>query len=321
MTSAMSRAALTPVAHSAILADVLGGLRGSPKTLPPKLFYDDLGACLFELICEQPEYYLTRTELAILEEHADDVADLIGPQAALVEYGSGAGVKVRLLLDAMHSPVAYTPIDISHVQLSHVSASLSRDYPDIAVRPLCADYMERLELPVLPANTRRRVAFFPGSTIGNLHPPQAIGFLQRVRHAVGASGALLLGVDRRKEKSLLDPSYNDAANVTARFNLNLLVRLNREIGSDFDVSRFRHRAFFNEEASRVEMHLESMDDQAVHVSGEVFQFARGETIWTESSYKYNEETLHMVANAAGFSVQQLWTDAKSQQFWVVFLVP
>jgi dimethylhistidine N-methyltransferase len=320
MTSAMSRAALTPVANSAILADVLDGLRGSPKTLPPKLFYDDLGACLFELICEQPEYYLTRTELAILEEHAEDVADLIGPQAALVEYGSGAGVKVRLLLDAMHSPVAYTPIDISHVQLSHVSASLSRDYPDIAVRPLCADYMERLELPVLPASTRRRVAFFPGSTIGNLHPPQAIGFLQRVRHAVGANGALLLGVDRRKEKSLLDPAYNDAANVTARFNLNLLVRLNREIGSNFDVSRFRHRAFFNEEASRVEMHLESMDDQAVHVSGEVFEFARGETIWTESSYKYNEETLHMVANAAGFSVQQLWTDA-DQQFWVVFLVP
>ncbi len=320
MTMHMSQAALQPDAGASIRAEVHAGLRSSPKTLAPKFFYDDLGAQLFEEICEQPEYYLTRAELAILREHAGAIADRIGPNAALVEYGSGAGVKVRLLLDAMHSPVAYTPIDISHAQLAHVASTLGRDYPGVAVRPLCADYMERLELPVLPASTKRRVAFFPGSTIGNLHPAQAIGFLQRVRHAIAPSGALVLGVDRRKEKGVLDAAYNDAAGVTERFNLNMLERLNRDLDANFDLSRFRHVAFFNEEASRIEMHLESTEDQSVCIGNEAVMFSAGETIWTESSYKYDEAALANVAGAAGFEVKQLWTDG-DERFWVAYLEP
>lgn len=307
-------------AAALVAEEVLAGLRGSPKTLPPKFFYDEVGARLFEEICEQPEYYLTRAELSILQRHAGDIAELIGPNAALVEYGSGAGVKVRLLLDAMDHPLAYTPIDISHVQLMQVSATIGREYPGLAVRPLCADYMERLELPALPARTRRKIAFFPGSTIGNLHPAQAIGFLQRVRHAVGPEGALVLGVDRRKSKAVLNAAYNDAAGVTARFNLNMLVHLNREIGGTFDISHFRHLAFFNEEASRIEMHLESTSAQVIGVGGEEIAFAPGETIWTESSYKYDEDALRMVANAAGFALGHLWTD-DDERFWLCYLVP
>ena len=319
MTTGM-RQAVRHDAGASVREEVLTGLLASPKTLPPKLFYDDVGAWLFEQICEQPEYYLTRAELEILTLNASEIADRIGSQAALVEYGSGAGVKVRLLLDAMHSPAAYTPIDISHAQLAHVAATLGHDYPSLAVRPLCADYMERLELPSLPPQTRRRVAFFPGSTIGNLHPAQAIGFLQRVRHVVGATGALVLGVDRRKDKAVLDAAYNDAAGVTERFNLNMLVRLNRDLGPTFDRSTFRHIAFFNEEASRIEMHLESRVAQQVCVGGQPITFAKGETIWTESSYKYDEAALRTVASAAGFEVKQLWTDSR-ERFWVGYLEP
>jgi dimethylhistidine N-methyltransferase len=320
MTARLHQAARRPSVNPSIFSEVLSGLRGSPKTLPPKLFYDELGACLFELICEQPEYYLTRAELSILERHAGGIAELIGPDAALVEYGSGAGVKVRLLLDAMDHPVAYTPIDISHAQLAHVAASLGRDYPDLAVRPLCADYMERLELPALPAQTKRRIAFFPGSTIGNLHPAQAIGFLQRVRHVVAPGGGLVLGVDRRKDRATLDAAYNDAAGVTARFNINMLAHLNREVEADFHLNRFRHVAFFNEEASRIEMHLESLVTQDVSLAGERIPFVAGETIWTESSYKYDEESLRAVASAAGFQVREQWTD-EDERFWVVYLEP
>ena len=314
------QAVIQPYANEAFRLDVLTGLLGSPKTLPPKHFYDEIGARLFEQICEQPEYYLTRAELEILERHTPDIAALVGPNAALVEYGSGAGVKVRLLLDALTTPVAYTPIDISHAQLAHVASTLGRDYPDVAVRPLCADYMDRLELPQLPASTKRRIAFFPGSTIGNLHPPQAIGFLQKVRHVIAPDGALILGVDRRKSKAALHAAYNDAAGVTARFNLNMLERLNTELGANVELRRFRHLAFFNEVASRIEMHLESLVDQELCITGERVRFNRGETIWTESSYKYDEPGLRAIAGAAGFEVQQLWTDSQ-QRFWVAFLVP
>ncbi len=320
MTAAAHQLARSSDAAAAIREEVLAGLRGSPKTLPPKLFYDEVGARLFEEICEQPEYYLTRSELSILERHAGDIASLIGPNAALVEYGSGAGVKVRLLLDAMDHPAAYVPIDISQAQLVEVSASIRHEYPTLAVRPLCADYMERLELPALPATTERRVAFFPGSTIGNLHPAQAIGFLQRVRHAIGPNGALVLGVDRRKSAAVLDAAYNDAAGVTERFNLNMLVHLNCVLGATFDLSRFRHRAFFNEDASRIEMHLESIVSQTVYIAGERIVFAEGETIWTESSYKYDEDALRMVATAAGFEVRRVWSDSAAR-FWLTYLVP
>lgn len=302
---------------SPLATEVLRGLRCERKTLPPKLFYDAAGAELFERICEQPEYYPTRAELEILEARAPEIAALAGPQCALIEYGSGAGIKVTLLLDALERPAAYVPIDISREQLWDVASDLAAEYPDVAVRPLFGDYSQPLELPPLPAGARR-VGFFPGSTIGNFHPAEATAFLRRIRRTVGSDGALIVGVDRRKEAAVLDAAYNDAAGVTAAFNLNLLTRLNRELGADFDLERFAHRAFFNPDASRVEMHLESLDDQVVHVAGARVTFGAGETIWTESSYKYDEARLDDVVGSAGFSVRTRWTDSQ-ERFWVAFL--
>jgi dimethylhistidine N-methyltransferase len=309
--------ATCPAPNRAIRDEVLRGLCARPKTLPPKLFYDATGAALFERICTLDEYYLTRTELAILRAHVGEIAALAGERVALIEYGSGAGVKIRLLLDALVDPVAYVPIDISREQLTRVAGELAVEYPHIAVRPLCADYTTRLTLPPLPADVRR-VAFFPGSTIGNFHPAEAAAFLHRIRHAVGHGGALVLGVDRRKDHRRLEAAYNDREGVTAAFNLNLLARLDRELGADFDLSRFAHRAFFNDEASRIEMHLVSREHQAIHVAGERIAFARGETIWTECSYKYDQARLDRLVSAAGFEITRLWTDDRSW-FWVAFL--
>lgn len=303
--------------QTALHEDVISGLLGVPKTLPPKLFYDDRGARLFEQICEQPEYYLTRAELEILSARASGIARLAGPQCVLVEYGSGAGIKIRLLLDELERPSGYVPVDISRQQLTRLAQSIARDYPSLDVSPVCADYSRRFEIPALK-NRRRRVAFFPGSTIGNFHPPEAIAFLQRIRYVVGQDGALILGVDRLKDRRALHAAYNDARGVTAEFNLNMLARINRELGGDFDLRRFRHVAFFNERASRIEMHIESLRDQRMRVGDACVDFATGETIWTESSYKYDRQSLEALASSAGFEIAQLWTDAH-QRFWVAFL--
>lgn len=300
-------------------AEVLRGLSGQPKTLPPKLFYDRAGARLFEEICELPEYYLTRTELQILEERAPEIAALCGERTALIEYGSGAGIKVRLLIDELKNPAAYVPVDISMEQLAAVAAERARQYPHLRVAPVCADYTTRFALPPLPDDARR-VAFFPGSTIGNLHPAEATAFLHRIRATVGTRGALVLGVDRRKDPGILHAAYNDSAGVTAAFNLNILRRLNRELGATFDLERFRHRAHFNDEASRVEMHLESLVAQRVCVAGAPIEFEEGETILTECSYKYDLDFLEAVIRPAGFQIEQLWTDERDW-FWVGFLIP
>ncbi|HEX5437988.1 MAG TPA: L-histidine N(alpha)-methyltransferase [Gemmatimonadaceae bacterium] len=306
-----------PPRDGALRAEVMRGLRGSPKTLPPKLFYDATGAQLFERICTLPEYYLTRSELEILRERAGEIAELAGARCALIEYGSGAGVKIRLLLDALEEPAAYVPVDISREQLAQVAGELAAEYPDVAVRPQCADYTAPLTLPSLPPDARR-VAFFPGSTIGNFHPAEAAAFLHRVRHTVGAGGLLVLGVDRRKRASILNAAYNDAAGVTAAFNLNMLARLNREMDADFDLDAFEHRAAFNAKAGRVEMHLVSRRAQVLHVAGEPITFGRRETIWTECSYKYDRARLDRLVQTAGFSIARLWTDAP-KQFWVAVL--
>ncbi len=312
-------AARRPVAtqDQALLDEVLRGLRSAHKTLPPKLFYDVVGAELFERITTLPEYYLTRTELAILTEHVAELAALAGPHCALVEYGSGAGVKVRLLLDALERPAAYVPIDISAAQLARVARDLATEYPAVAVTPVCADYTAPLHLPDLPQRARR-VAFFPGSTIGNFHPTEAAAFLRRVRRTVADDGVLVLGVDRRKDAALLGAAYDDAAGVTAAFNLNMLHRLNRDFGADFDTAQFAHRAFFNDAASRVEMHLVSLAPQVVRVAGVPIAFERGETIWTESSYKYDRDQLEQLVSSAGFAITRLWTDA-DDRFWVAYL--
>ena len=304
-------------ADAGVRGDVLRGLLGTPKTLPPKLFYDDAGARLFEQICTLDEYYLPRAELAILRERAAEIAALAGPRCVLVEYGSGAAVKVRLLLDSLDRPLAFIPIDISGEQLERAAADLRAAYPLLSVLPVCADFTSPVVLPAVTPRARR-IAFFPGSTIGNFHPKEAASFLRRIRGTVGHDGALVLGVDRRKDLRTLHAAYNDAAGVTAAFNLNVLARLNRELHATFDLSRFVHRAFFNDGASRIEMHLESVADQIVCVDGVPIEMARCETIWTECSYKYDRPMLERLVAAGGFSLTRLWTDER-ERFWVAFL--
>ena len=298
--------------------EVLAGLTAERKALPPKLFYDQRGAELFEEICELPEYYLTRSELEILRCRAGEIANLAGPECAVVEYGSGAGIKVRLLLDALDNPVAYVPVDISRSQLLQVAGEISAEYPDLSVIPVCADYTRRFDLPELPRQERRRLAFFPGSTIGNFHPHEAVEFLKHIRALVGNDGAMVLGVDRAKDKAVLDAAYNDAAGLTAEFNLNMLRRLNRDIRAEFDVDAFEHVAFYNPGESRVEMHLRSRRPQTICVGGEPIHFDEDETIWTESSYKYSRAALDQLLDASGFRLRQLWTDS-SERFWVAYL--
>ena len=298
--------------------EVLAGLRASPKRIPPKFFYDQRGSRLFEEICELPEYYLTRTETAILREHAGEIADLIsgasesaaGGEPMLIEYGSGAGRKTRILLDALGGRGVYVPIDISKQHLLASAAGPASAYPRLRVVAVCADYSRPFSLPSdLSAPGRRRVAFFPGSTIGNLDPNEAGAFLGSVVKLVGPGGALVLGVDLKKDPAVLDAAYNDAAGVTAEFNLNLLRRMNRELGADFDLSAFRHRAFYNEPLGRIEMHLESLRDQTVRFGDHSIDFRQGETIHTENSYKYSVEETRRLAAKAGFRADLSWTDA------------
>lgn len=307
-------------AADGVRTEVLAGLRGRPKTLPPKLFYDERGAELFADICTLEEYYLTRTELAIMRSYAGEMAALAGAGAALVEFGSGEALKVRLLLDCLEEPAAYVPIDISAGQLQRAAADVATRYPGLAVVPVAADYTRPLTLPELPGRGRdaRRVAYFPGSTIGNLHPPEAVEFLRGVARLCGDGGGLLLGADLRKDPGVLHAAYNDAAGVTAAFNRNLLVRLNRELGATFDPALFRHYAHYSPTAGRVEMHLVSLDAQTVEVAGERVSFERGESIWTESSYKYSPCELESLARDAGFEVVRTWSDPEAW-FCVLFL--
>jgi len=304
--------------------EVLSGLRAAPKTLPPKLFYDERGAQLFDEICALDEYYLTRAELAIMEAHAGEMAELARAGCVLIEYGSGEGRKVRLLLDRLRErrldPAAYVPIDISAEQLARVAAKLAAEYPGLAVVPLAADYTRAFTLPELPAGAARarRIAYFPGSTIGNFHPSDAAAFLRGVARMCGAGGGLILGADLRKSPDVLHAAYNDRAGVTAAFDLNVLTRLNRELDATFDVERFRHYAYYNPVAGRVEMHLVSLEAQSVTVAGEQVEFERGESIWTESSYKYSPRELEALAGQAGFAVARSWTDP-DELFAVLYL--
>ena len=315
-------------------AEVLAGLTASPKRILPKFFYDRRGSRLFEEICELPEYYLTRTETAILRERADEIADLIasgrhggvtkdrireaadgadpvsGRDPILIEYGSGAGRKTRILLDALKGRGAYVPIDISKQHLLESAAEPASLYPELRVVAICADYSKAFSLPPdLSSPGRRRLAFFPGSTVGNLDPPEAVAFLKRIVKLVGPGGALLLGVDLKKDPAVLHAAYNDAAGVTAEFNLNLLHRMNREMGADFDLAAFRHRAFYNEPLGRIEMHLESLRDQTVRLGERSIAFGQGETVHTENSYKYSVAETHRLAAKAGFHSGPTWTDA------------
>jgi dimethylhistidine N-methyltransferase len=287
-------------------AEVLAGLSRPQKAIPPKFFYDRRGSQLFDAITELPEYYPTRTEIGILERHGEEMAALLGRDAVLVELGSGSSLKIRVLLSALR-PAVYVPVDISREHLLSSAGELAAAFPRLEVHAACADYSVPFDLPAVE-DGRPRAAFFPGSSIGNFDPPDAVRFLTRVAALVGAGGRLLVGVDLRKDVEVLHAAYNDAQGVTADFNRNLLARINRELGADFDLEAFRHEAFFNEEASRVEMHLVTDGPQAVRVAGQAFAFAPGESIHTECSYKYSIAGFQALARRAGFAPERVWTD-------------
>jgi dimethylhistidine N-methyltransferase len=295
-------------AGPSFLDDVLAGLAAPQKAIPPKYFYDWRGSKLFEAICELPEYYLTRTEMAIMERRLEELVRLLGAETELIEFGSGASLKTRLLVGRAE-PSLYVPIDISEAQLRSACAELVRLFPWLNITGVVADFTQPLKLPeFVGVPIRRKVVYFPGSTIGNLTPAEALEFLKRVREIVGPGGMLVIGVDLKKDKRTLEAAYDDARGVTAEFNLNLLARINRELGADFQVKRFRHRALYDEAKGRIEMHLESLYQQIVHMAGQRFEFKAGETIHTEISCKYTVEEFQGLARGARFHPEQVWTD-------------
>jgi dimethylhistidine N-methyltransferase len=289
-------------------ADVLEGLAKPQKSLPPKYFYDAEGSRLFEAICELAEYYPTRTETALLRAHSAEIAAVIPDGAALVEFGSGASTKTRILLDAAPQLAAYAPIDISPAALKAAADALSRDYPRLTVAPLAEDFTRAIELPAEIAGMPV-VGFFPGSTIGNFTPAEAEAFLAGARRLLGPGAAFLVGLDMVKPEATLVAAYDDRLGVTAAFNKNLLARMNRELGADFDLEAFDHKAVWNAAESRIEMHLVSLRDQQVHVAGRTFSFAAGETLHTENSYKFTVEGFAKLAARAGWRLEREWVSA------------
>lgn len=296
--------------------DMRNALAQRPRAIAPKYFYDAPGSAIFDQICDLPEYYPTRTETALLQDRAAELAAQIGPGAELVEFGAGSMTKVQLLLDALlvagTPPTRYLPIDISGEHLQAAAQQLQRKYPGLRVEPVVADYGLPFDLPAqLPASTRR-VGFFPGSTIGNYTPPEAVEFFKmagRVLKGNGQGGALLIGADLIKDPAVLHAAYSDAQGVTAAFNLNLLTRANRELGTNFDVGQFAHSAFYNAPLQRIEMHLMSLRKQTVAMDGQNFEFEEGETIHTENSYKFTIDSLRALAKAGGLGAGPVWTDA------------
>ena len=294
------------------LAETIEGLSQQPKTLPCKYFYDERGSALFEDICEQPEYYPTRTELGIMEEYASEMARALGAEVVLIEYGSGSSRKTRVLLEALENPAAYIPIDISKDALFPSAESIAKEYPKLAVLPICADYLSPIRLPESIPDRSRRAVYFPGSTIGNFVPEEALSFLQRMAEQAGTGGAVLIGVDLKKDAETLERAYDDKAGVTAAFNLNLLARINRELGGDFTLEDFRHEARWNKLKGRIEMHLVAKRDCEVRLGSERIVFKPSESIHTENSYKYEIPEFEALANRAGLRADRRWTDPEEK---------
>ncbi|HEY7298276.1 MAG TPA: L-histidine N(alpha)-methyltransferase [Xanthobacteraceae bacterium] len=296
-------------AEQAFARDVIAGLTAQSKRLAPKYFYDEAGSALFERITELPEYYPTRCELAILDRHAAEMAGLIDGRTALIEFGSGSARKARILLAASTAIAAYVPVDISSEMLVREAAQLQHDFPRLNVIAVAADFTRPFHLPNAISGLAR-TGFFPGSTIGNFDPQEAAAFLQHAASMLGPRATLIIGVDLIKDSAILDAAYDDAAGVTAEFNLNLLARINRELGADFDLEAFRHQAFYNAERRRIEMHLISRNRQTVNVCGHAIRFRAGESIHTENSYKYTIQSFHELARRAGWNPVAVWTDPK-----------
>ncbi len=293
--------------EESFLDAVLEGLSRPQKAIPCRFLYDERGSALFDAICELDEYYPTRTETKILRAHAGDIARRLGTAAQLIELGSGSSIKVRILLDAMTEPAAYVPVDISREHLRRAAEALAADYPQIDVAAVCADYSAPFPLPELPA-AGRRMAFFPGSTVGNLEPEEALSFLKSWARRLGPDAAMLVGVDLKKDEDVLNAAYDDAKGVTAAFSLNLLARANAELGADFDLDAFAHQARYSPERGRVEIHIASLADQRVRIAGRDFDFAPGEAIETEHSYKYSVEEFQDLARRSGFEPAAVFLD-------------
>lgn len=295
-------------AHEPLVADVLKGLQDSPKRISPMYFYDTLGSELFDRICELKEYYPTRTEIRILEQHGNDIARCIGDDALLVEFGSGSSLKTRLLLDRLPSLAAYVPVDISRSHLMNAAHAISESYPHLEVMPVCADFTRPFLLPTPRKPASRIVVFFPGSTIGNFDPTAALNLLRVMRRVAGPTGGLVVGTDLVKDANVLVRAYDDAERVTAAFNLNVLRRFNSEMGANFELGQFRHRAVWNEEASRIEMHLVSQRQQTVALAGETIELEAGEAIVTEHCHKYTVAGFATQAARAGWKANAHWLD-------------
>jgi len=293
--------------ESPFARDVVAGLTARPKRLPPKYFYDETGARLFDEITRLPEYYPTRCELEILRERAADIARFFPQGSALIEFGSGSSKKVRILLDAAPTIAAYVPVDISAEMLAQEAQALRRDFPRLAVEPVEADFTQPFALPAVTGGAR--IGFFPGSTIGNFEPHEACAFMRHAGRMLGTGAHLIIGVDLVKDPVVLNAAYNDKAGITAQFNLNLLARINRELGGDFDLDGFSHKAFYNSVRQRIEMHLVGKRRQKVRVAGRAIEFRTGETIHTENSYKYTLESFGALARGSGWTPAAVWTDA------------
>ncbi|MBD3880681.1 L-histidine N(alpha)-methyltransferase [Phormidium tenue FACHB-886] len=288
-------------------AEVLHGLSRSQKGMPPKLLYDKRGAELFDAICELDEYYLTRTEITILQTYAAEIANLIG-DGALIEFGSGSSRKVRILLDAMPRLITYVGLDISKQHLQEACTSLAADYPGLEAIAICTDYTQPLTLSEIPEiQQKHKVGFFPGSSIGNLEPDEVVQFLKNAAVLLQPNGDFLIGVDLKKDKAILEPAYDDAKGISAAFAFNLLTRLNCELGTDFNLANFRYRAIYNP-AGRIEMDLVSLKDQVIHLGDVEIPFRAGEILRTENSYKYTIVEFQDLAAKAGFCTKAVWTD-------------
>ena len=299
--------------------DVIDGLSERPRSLPCKYFYDQQGSELFDQICDLDEYYLTRTESAIMARYGAEMADQIGPGVMLVEYGSGSSIKTRILLDHLEEPIAYVPVDISKEHLLASANSLSELFPGIEVLPVCADFTEPFRLPDPQRKPTHNAVYFPGSTIGNFTPKAAQKMLRRIVEICGCGGGLLIGVDLQKDRSIIEPAYNDSKQVTEAFNLNLLHRINRELSGAFRVDQFEHRAVYNADEGRVEISLVSCRDQTVDIGDASFEFEQGESIHTEYSHKYTIEGFAKMAASAGLTLRKHWTDDE-ELFGVLHLV-
>lgn len=299
-----------------LIEEITEGLTKPQKELPCKLFYDSKGSALFDEICELEEYYLTRTETSIMTENIDEICSVLGSRCLLIELGSGSSKKIRLLLTSLKNPAGYVPIDISEDHLMNSVKILALDYPKLKIYPVYADYTQLFNLPPVEFNHEKKVIYYPGSTIGNFEPQYASIFINRIAKSLDKGDGLLIGVDLKKDIKIIEDAYNDHKGVTAEFNLNILERLNRELGTNFNLDNWRHNAFYNREHGRIEMHLESLSNQDVRVNGTVIKHLKGETILTEYSYKYSvEEFKELVSDS--FRLENIWTD-EDNKFGILY---